>query len=73
MLQINRVDKNMKINPLQKFNHPKMSDKKFLIYFHHPFCPRNASAKLGCVERNCCSKGVEKGVEEKQKWFYKFL
>ena len=32
-----------------------------------------SSAKLGCFERNCCSKGVEKGVEEKQKWFYGYL
>ena len=47
--------------------------KKRRIFFIVVKIVSCANAKLGRFERNCCSKGVEKGVEEKQKWFYKYL
>ena len=47
--------------------------KKRRIFFIVVKIVSCANAKLGCFERNCCSKGVEKGVEEKQKWFYRYL
>ena len=51
------------------FVHPAEKEKYFL---DKPCILSCANKKLGCVERNCCAKGVAKGVEGKEKCLYKF-